>query len=357
MRRLIAGLVMLLTLLTPVLAKEVKDDGGAVVEIGISGGNELILENEYTTVSFVKRGDGGLSTKVHSTYELYNAGSSTAYAAIAVVRLLHVEEVEVPRENVDSFVSGETITINGETVYGMIYPADEVEDVLEKSAYEDRSDALAHATCGGYMDEAFALYGITSFADHERSVRGNGLKIPQTETVKRYKMVPSDSEGEEMFCMVVYNIEVPVAESISFEVDNTALAEKSRPFKESEKGSKYTFAFNGENLNSFYSVGDVTFKFDFPEDEELGLLPGDTPFFMKDEEYFVHSYGGYKDIVFTLGRELSEDEINDLKASGSPMKYLITVMDIAAFAAVVFSVFFIVTEIRKRMKVGVGLRE
>ena len=327
-------------------------DGGSGLEIGIGSDSMIVLEGEDILISFEKDGSDELNAVAESEYILTNSDSKRAYACIAVVRLLKVEAVGIPGADEELFVSGETITVGDKEVNGFIYPIDTPEKTVKKSAYDTFSDALFHMSFSGYFDEAFARYGVTSRADHEKRL-GEGLDgVPKR--VEKQMWRQSD-KGEEKLCVVTCNLSFEPGESKTVRNTQKIRASMTRPTGISDEGTVFSFKYNGENLKSFYNVKSIKAVIDFKDSALADSFKSDAPFYSDDGKPTLRFSNGDFSFEFSVGKKLGKDEIYDIYAGKGHVKKLLDIGAVAVTFIVLVSAVFIVYSVRKRKKSGIGL--
>ena len=328
-----------------------KQDGTSGVEIGIASDSLVVLENEDISFSFEKNGSDELVCVADSVYTITNSDSKRAYAALAVVRLLKVEEVGVPGSDEDIFVSGEKLSVGDKEMNGFIYPVETKEKIVKKSAYDTFSDALYHMEFSGYFDEAFARYGVAGTADHEKKLDEAG-GVPKRVEKQMWRV---SENGEEKLCVVVYNLSFEPGESKEIRNTQRILASMERPTDISEKGTIFTIKYNGNNLESFYNVRNVRAVLDF-KDSALGdEFESKAPFYSDDGKPTLRFSNGDFGFSFSFGKDLSKDEIYDIYAGEGYVKKILDVAAVAVSFIVVISAAFIVYSVSKRKKSGIGL--
>ncbi len=331
-------------------------DGTAAVEIGISAGNEILMENENMTVTIPNDKHAfeneDLTAYTHAEYELYNSDALTAYAAVAVVRLLKVETVNLTAEEAKSFVSGETIMAGDSAVSGRIYAIGSPEKIKEESAYDTCAEAMANLNYEAYIDEAVAKYGITSLSSYERATIDTGKNVLENQPADYLRV---SENGEEKLCVVVYNIEVPAMDSLTLTVDNEVKGVMKRPTKYSPEGTSYSFYFTGSPLSTFYGASGESYVFNLPQLETLGFLNSDAPYYLDNNVYSARFKGAFAPFSFTVGTELTAEEVKEINAEHGSMKKIIGVIDIVVLILIIPAAVYIVVEIRKRRASGIGM--
>ena len=339
-----------------------KKDGGAGLEIGISGDNKLMLEEEKVSFDFSLPGLEGegigdvLNANVHSVYRILNSDSRDAYAAVGVVRFLKIKEEMVKRSEEDSFRSQESIIVNDESVSGLIWPVDTREHIIKNSAYDTFSEALDHMELGGYFEEAFSHYGITSFTDHEERVGASVSKMPKSEYRKLYRVAAEDEEGEEKLCIVVYNLYFKPQETKVLEVNTSFLGSMERPTSRSELGTLFNFTYNGGSLESFYVVKDISIALNIPKDERLGLDSCDASYYMNDGIPTIRSSGVFSGFKLTLGKKASDEEIYDQMLESGFWRHALDAVGAATVVGLILAVVCIIITVKKRRKSGIGMQ-
>jgi len=331
-------------------------DGTAFVELGISANNEIILENETMTVTFPNdksavEGEDLVAT-THAEYELYNSDALTAYAAVAVVKVLKVEKVNLTAEEAAAFESGERIWAGDSLVNGLIYDVDTLEHIERDSAYQTQAEAMANLEYSAYLDEAFTKYGITSLSEHERATITTGKSVLETQPADYWKV---SENGEERLCIVVYNIEVPAMDSLILKVDNEVAGVMNRPTSYVTDGTNYTFYFTGSTLGSFFGVADEAYEFNLPDNEALGFISSDAPYYLNNNVYNARFKGEFSAFEFKIGTELTKEQIQEILAEHGSMKKIIKIIDIVCVILLIPAIAYIVVEIRKRRASGIGM--
>ena len=356
-KRRLASLIMLMLLSLSLAGAEESTrfekshDGTAGIEIGIGTDSMIVLENENINLSFEKDGTDELCAVCASEYTLTNSESRKAYAAIAVVRLIKVEAVGVPGSKEDSFISGEKLSVDGKDQNGFIYPIDSPEKLVKKSAYDYLSDTLYHMEFSGYFDEAFARYGVTSTADHEKKLSDGIDGVPRRVEKQMWRL--SDT-GEEKLCIVVYNLSFDAGESRQIKNTQRIRSSMERPVAISEKGTVFSVSYSGKNLKSFYNVKNVKLVMNM-EPEQAESFNSEAPFYSDDGKPTLRFSNGNFNFEFTVGKTLNKDEIYDIYAEKGYVKKLLDIGVAVVSAIVVLSAVFIVYSVRKRKKSGIGL--
>ncbi len=329
-------------------------DGGAGLEIGISGNNKIILEKEETHISFDgERSRDRLDCRTHSEYELLNSDDWDAYAAIAVVRLLKVKKISVKKENEKSFRSGVSIAADGEEVPGFIYPIGKPAGLLANSAYDSFSETLGHMEYSEYFGEAFASYGITSFTDYEERLTGKINNIPQS-TARDYYVV--DEGGEEMLCVTVHNLHFSAMEIKHITVENEFTGVMTRPTAYTSDGTEFSFEYCGNNLSSFYSVRNIKLSFSLPEQESLGFIESDAPIFPENGVKTIKYAAPYGRFNFVLGKRLNNDEIFEIKYKNGIWEKVFYWAGVFTVVIILLSLPYIIYSAIKRRKSGIGMK-
>lgn len=324
------------------------------LEIGISGDNKIMLEEENITLNYLPDEKYGLICTANTDYELLNSEPYEAYAAIGVVRILKLSQVTIKHEDEENFDCGSDIYVDGSKKSGYIYPIDTPETIRENSVYDSFYEAMSGIEYSGYFDEGFASYGITSFLSHEIHSGDDVTGIPISEERTLYRV--DEENGTEMLCIVIYNLHFDAHETQHVSVTQNLLPDMTRPTKYSKRGTKYEFCYNGTNLKSFYSVRDVNIVVNADKDGEFAFIESDAPHYMKDGVRTIHYVGSFKPFKTVLGEDLTEDEIYDIYTESGTWKKVLRVVDFVTVLALILAVAYVINSIRKRKKSGIGMQ-
>ncbi|MGN0165381.1 MAG: hypothetical protein ACI39R_04300 [Lachnospiraceae bacterium] len=325
--------------------------GTSGAEIGIMSDNEISLDSEELVFDFssVKAPLGDeVSADIHASYVLTNTSSKEKYISIAVPRLIKVKKVTINREDEANFKSGQTILVDGEEADGLIYVNDTMERLRKNSIYDTDREILYYADYKVSFNEGFSLYGKETDG---ALIPGKQSDAPLSETVDYYVEA---EDGVLSLCSVIYNIKFEPGASRLIMVKSSMTGEMNRATVYTTMGTTYTFSYAGANINSFYNVGDVRITFILPDEDILPLLDCDTARFMDDNVWTVHFKGNGNNFSFTLGEELTKEQINDIYTAFGPGKIIINVVEVVAATIVIFSAYYIYYSVKKRKESGIG---
>lgn len=361
--RLVAVLMMLIVLsglvIQPAKAAEKNKtyetfkEGTCCAEIGIVSENEISLDSEELILDYshVKEPFGDLVTaNTTANYILSNISSKEVYTSIAVPKLLKVKKVTINREEIESFESGESILVDGETVNGFIYVNSSMDKLRKDSVYETDREILSHVDYRVCFDEGFSMYAVTSEKESVNMESGES-GAPLSDTVDYYVV---SEDGELSLCSVIYNLKFIPGSSSVVTVTGSMSGEMSRATKYTEMGTTFSYSYVGENLESFYSVGDVKISFILPEGNILPLLECDAARYMENDVWTIHFKGSSSNFDFKLGEELTKEQINDIYTTFGPGKILINIVEVVTATVVVFSCYFLYYSVKKRKESGIG---
>lgn len=328
-------------------------EGTCGAEIGIASDNVISLDSEELVFDFTGNkepfGDEVMAV-TKAEYVLTNTSSKEVTASIAVPELLRVKKVSVNRDEESAFASGRSIMVDGAAVNGLIYVNTTMDRLRKDSVYERDSEILSRVDYKVYFDEGFSMYARSSAADTVNKNYGI-VQAPESETVDYY----AESEnGELCLCSVIYNLEFGPGESKTVRVEGSIAGEMNRATKYTDRGTSYSYAFVGENLNSFYHVGDIRIIFALPEGNSLPLIECDAARYLDNDVWTIHFKGGGNNFSFTVGEVLSKEEINDIYTSNGPGKILLTAAAFVGAALVILSGYYLYYSIKNRKKSGIG---
>jgi hypothetical protein len=330
-------------------------DGTNVIEIGIDSNNVISLQSEKINYDFSAitedLGDE-VNCELKRTYVLTNTSSKDVFVPIAVPEILNVVQVTVDDDDKADFSSGCAIQIDGMEEEGLIYAASTVKKLKSTGIYDDFTDVLKHIDYSGYFTEAFTMYGITSDTISNTSGISSIGEIPESDSKTYYKV---SEDGEPTLCMVVYNLKFSANETHILHLQDIQTGDMSRPTKYSAEGTTYTYELIGSNLNTFYNVGDIQITFTLAENNLLPILETSTSRYLNDDVWTVHYVGEGKDFSVKLGKEITEDKINDINAESVTGKRFYNIISIIGSIIIGASIAFVIYTFRKRKQSGIGL--
>ncbi len=323
-------------------------DGTCGVEIGISSENKISLDSETLVFDFTEAaaplGDE-VNASVRASYVLTNASTKEENVSIAVPELLRLEKVTVKREEAQDFESGRSIIIDGKSVNGMIYANSKADKLLSDSVYDSMNETLASVDYNVFFEEGFSMYSYAA------SLEENENNQPENDTADYYR---ESEEGELYLCSVIYNLNFEPGSSHSLEIESDILGEMNRATKYTDMGTSYTYLYIGENINSFYRVGDITVTFKLPESGILPMIECDAARYLDDGVWTVRYKGRGDNFSFTLGEKLTDEEITDVYTAFGKGKLIINAVEVVSATLVLVSAVYIGYTVKKRKESGIS---
>lgn len=331
---------------------EIHKEGTCGAEIGIVTENCISLDSEELVIDFshvIEPVGDEVKAGVNATYVLTNTSSEEVYTSIAVPKLVKVKKVTVERTEADGFVSGQTIMVDGEKINGLIYSNSTMEKLRKESVYDNDREILAHVDYKVCFDEAFSKYAVTDSSDAIiKETDSNGA--PLSETIEYY--IESD-EGEFCLCSVVYNLHFAPNESKILTTTSDFTGEMSRVSRYTTEGTVFDFSYVGSNLNGFSHIEDVHITFILPDGDILPMIDCDAATYKENDYWTIHYKGDGVDFSFSLGEELTEDELNKIKTSHGSGKILTNIALAVGIMIVTSSALFICYSVKQRKESGI----
>lgn len=328
-------------------------EGTCGAEIGIVSDNVISLDSEELVFDFTGNEAplGDIVTAVtKAEYVLTNISSKEVYTSVAVPELLRVKKVSVSKEEESDFYSGRSITADGAALNGLIYVNTTMDKLRQDSVYETDSEILSHVDYKVCFDEGFSMYALPSASGNIDKIYGN-VQDTENETTEYYV---ESGDGELCLCSVIYNLKFEPGESKTVLVEGSITGEMNRATKYTDKGTSYSYAFVGENLNRFYHVGDIRITFALPDGELLPLIECDAARYLDNDVWTVHLKGSGSNFSFTVGEILDEDQINDIYMSNGAGKILLIAAEFIGATLVILSGYYLYYSIKNRKKSGIG---